>query len=105
MAQTSVRKRLKKIIRSPRLLLITATLVVLSTTLLFANKGVWRHVKLRSQISSRQDDLSKLLAEESDIRRHVNLLRSEDPNTIERVARERYNMKKSGEIIYRDDKN
>ncbi len=33
--------------------------------------------------------------------RHIALLKMEDASTIERIARERYNMKRPGETIFR----
>jgi cell division protein FtsB len=101
-AQQTVKKRVKKILKTPRLLLITGILVVLGTSLLLSNKGLWRHITLRHELSVRQDRLEKLLSDEKDIQKHVEMLRAEDPTTIERVARERFAMKKQGEIIFRE---
>jgi cell division protein FtsB len=103
-AQPRLKKRVKKILKTPRLLLITGILMVLGTSLLLSNKGLWRHVTLRHEISVRAEKLQGLLADEKELRKHVDLLRSDDPTTIERVARERYAMKKSGEIIFREVK-
>jgi cell division protein FtsB len=101
MASVSIKKRLKRILRSPRLLLITGILVVLSTTLLFANKGLWRNVSLHHDIAVRNTELAKLNADEANVSHQISLLRAEDASTIERIARERYNMKRPGETIYR----
>ncbi len=86
--------------RSPRLLLITGILTVLSMTLLFANKGLWRHLELQHQISEREATLAKLKTDEESVSRNVALLKLEDASTIERIARERYGMKRPGETIY-----
>lgn len=102
MAQARLKKRVKKILKTPRLLLITGILIVLGTSLVLSNKGLWRHVALRHEIGVRADKLQGLLTEEKELRKHVDLLRLDDPTTIERVARERYAMKKSGEIIFRE---
>ena len=101
MTNTPINKRLKRILKSPRHLLITGILVVLSTTLLFANKGLWRHVSLRHDIAVRNAQLAKLNVDEAAVTRQITFLRMEDANTIERIARERYNMKRPGETIYR----
>jgi cell division protein FtsB len=101
MARTSLKKRMKRILRSPRLLLITAILTVLSTTLLFANKGIWRHVTIRHEVSEKRTYLAHLQGDEESVTRGVNLLKLEDASTIERIARERYDMKRPGETIYR----
>lgn len=105
MPKLALRKRLKKILKTPRLLLITATILVLSTTLLFANKGIWRHVALRRDVSNLQAEDRVLDNEESKLKVKVDELSKEDPNIIERIARERYHLKKPGEIIYRVDGN
>jgi|SRR5665213_2033855 len=98
--KTSITKRAKRILRSPRLLLITGILTVLATTLLFANKGLWRHMELQHQIAERQATLAKLQTDEESVSRNVALLKLEDASTIERIARERYGMKRPGETIY-----
>ncbi len=101
MARTTIKKRLKRILRSPRLLLITGVLTVLTSSLLFANKGLWRHLEIRHEIAERRTELAKLQADEANVSRAVTLLKLEDASTIERIARERYGMKRSGETIYK----
>ena len=100
MARTPLKKRLKRILRSPRSLLITGILTVLTMSLLFANKGLWRHLEIRHQITQRRAELAKLQSDEANVNRAVTLLKLEDASTIERIARERYGMKRSGETIY-----
>jgi cell division protein FtsB len=100
----ALKKRIRKILRKPKLLLLSSVLVVLTATLLFANKGIWRHVSLKSEISELQEVEAQMAVEEAHLKKQVGLLKSEDAATIERVARERYNMKKDGEIIYRLEK-
>lgn len=101
--KASFKKRAKRILRSPRLLLITGILTVLTTTLLFANKGLWRHIELQHQIAERQATLAKLQSDEENVSRNVALLKLEDASTIERIARERYGMKRPGETIYQSE--
>jgi len=103
MPKLTLKKRIRKILKTPRLLLITATILVLSTTLLFANKGIWRHVSLRRDVSSLTAEDAELNAEEQKLQSRVDLLAKEDPSTIERIARERFHLKKKDEIIYRLD--
>lgn len=100
MARTTIKKRLKRILRSPQSLLITGILTVLTATLLFANKGLWRNIELHREISSQRAQLAKLTTDEQNLTRQVNLLKLDDASTIERIARERYGMKRPGEIIY-----
>ena len=104
MSKLTLKKRIRKILKTPKLLLITATILVLSTTLLFANKGIWRHVSLRRDVSALQSQDASLTAEEQKLQTRVDLLTKEDPTTVERIARERYHLKKRDEIIYRREK-
>jgi cell division protein FtsB len=104
MPKLALKKRIRKILKTPKLLLITATILVLSTTLLFANKGIWRHVSLRRDVSNLQTEDASLATEEQKLQSRVDLLTKEDPTTIERIARERYHLKKRDEIIYREEK-
>lgn len=99
-----LKKRIRKILRSPRLLLFSSILLVLTATLLFANKGIWRHVALRHEIDNLQEVEAKMIKEEKQVQTQVDKLKAEDPATIERIARERYQMKKPGEVIYRVEK-
>jgi cell division protein FtsB len=96
------KQKLKKILRSPKLLLIAATILILSATLLFANKGIWRHVALRREVSSLQAENDRLLNDERELSARVDLLSKEEPTMIERIARERYRLKRSGETVYRE---
>lgn len=101
MPKIEPRKQIRKILRSPKLLLISATILVLGATLLFANKGIWRHVMLRRQVSTLEEQSKHLDVEEKSLQGRVGLLQSGDATLIERIARERYHLKKPGEIIYR----
>jgi cell division protein FtsB len=104
MPKFALKKRIRKILKTPKLLLITATILVLSTTLLFANKGIWRHVSLRRDVSALKSEDAALDNEEQKLQGRVDLFSKEDPTTIERIARERYHLKKRDEIIYREGK-
>ena len=101
MPKLALKKRIRKILKTPKLLLITATILVLSTTLLFANKGIWRHVSLRRDVSNLQTEDAATMNEEKMLQARVDLLAKEDPTMIERIARERFHLKKRDEIIYR----
>ena len=76
---------------------------MLSATLLFANKGIWRHVALRRDVSILTQRDYILTNEEVLLTNKVDQLSSEDANLIERVAREKYHMKRVGEVIYREE--
>src|SRR5687767_4068615 len=98
---SAFKKRIRKILRKPKLLLLSSVLVVLCMTLLFANKGIWRHIALSSEISDLREIEATMAVEEAHLNAQVGRLKNEDVVTIERIARERYNMKKDGEIIFR----
>ncbi len=102
MKKLKLKQKLKKILRSPKLLLIAATVLILSATLLFANKGIWRHIALRHEVSALQAENDKLLGEERELSSRVDLLSKEEPTMIERIARERYHLKRAGETVYRE---
>jgi cell division protein FtsB len=104
MRKINLKQRLKKILRSPKLLLIAAIVLTISTTLLFANKGIWRHVSLRRDVAALTNEQSQLLVQERELASRVDFLTREEPTMIERIARERYHLKRGGETIYREDK-
>jgi cell division protein FtsB len=104
MPKLALKKRIRKILKTPKLLLITATILVLSTTLLFANKGIWRHVALRRDVATLTREDASLTSEEEKLQSRVELLSKEDPAIIERIARERFHLKKRDELIYREEK-
>ena len=101
MPKFDLKKQIRKILRSPKLLLISATFLVLGATLLFANKGIWRHVMLRQEVASLDEKSQQLDIEEKALQDRVSLLDQGNEALIERIARERHHMKKPGEIIYR----
>ncbi|MEO6940677.1 MAG: septum formation initiator family protein [Candidatus Kapaibacterium sp.] len=103
MASLQLQKRRRKLLRSPKLLLVTSVVLVLAATLLFANKGLWRHAKLHHDISIEQEKSQKLGNQEQEISKQVDQLKKEDPATTERIARERYQLKRPGEVIYREE--
>jgi cell division protein FtsB len=101
MPKFDLKKQIRKILKSPKLLLISATFLVLGATLLFANKGIWRHVILRREVATLNEQSTKLDVEEKTLQDRVGLLNNGDEALIERIARERYHMKRPGEFIYR----
>ena len=103
MAKIALKKRLRKLLRSPKLLLIFSIIIVLAITLVFENKGLWRHVKLKQEVSGQETKLRELDEQEKSVAKQVDKLQKQDPTTVERIARERYGMKRPGETIYRAD--
>ena len=104
MKALALKKKIRKILRSPKLLFIAATVLVLGATLLFANKGMWRHITLHRDVSALTDHNNALDKEENRLKARVSLLTNEDPTMIERIAREKYHMRRSGETVYRQEK-
>ena len=103
MAKIALKKRLRKLLRSPKLLLIFSIIIVLAITLVFENKGLWRHVKLKQEVSGQETKLRELDEQEKSVAKQVDQLQKQDPTTVERIARERYGMKRPGKTIYRAD--
>ncbi len=99
-----LKKKVRKVLRSPKLLFIAATVLVLGATLLFANKGIWRHVSLRRDVSALTNRDSILDKEEARLKYRVSMLTNEDPTMMERIAREKYHMRRGGETVYREEK-
>ncbi len=102
MPKIRLKQKIKKIIRTPKLLLLAGTLVILSATLLFANKGIWRQIALRHEVGTLEAENAQLLSEEQLLMSRVDLLAKEEPTITERIARERYHLKRRGETIYRE---
>ena len=100
---TTLKKRMRKLLRSPKLLLIISVIVVLTATLIFENKGLWRHIQLQHEVGREEAKQQQLDSLEKSLSKQVGQLQKEDPPTVERIARERYGMKRPGEVIYRAD--
>ena len=103
MKKPKLKQKIKKILRSPKLLLVAAIILTISATLLFANKGLWRHATLRREVNTRESEFTALTLEEKQLGERVNLLAAEEATITERIARERYHLKRLGETIYRED--
>jgi cell division protein FtsB len=74
--------------------------------ILFNNKGVWTRYSLKANQKTLQEKIE--LAEHTNkfLLKEIEALKN-DKNKIEKIAREKYNMKKPGETIYKrkTDKN
>ncbi|UDQ99157.1 septum formation initiator family protein [Lentisphaerota bacterium WC36G] len=60
--------------------------------------------KSRKFLTSKTDELAKVVAEQKEINAEVEGLKN-DPKVISRVARERFNLCEEGEIILKEKKN
>ena len=74
--------------------------------ILFNNKGVWKRYSLKVDQKTLQEKID--LSEQTNkfLLKEIEALKT-DKNKIEKIAREKYNMKKPGETIYKrkTDKN
>jgi cell division protein FtsB len=87
--------------RRIRVLLQLASLLVgsyLLFSLLFGNLGLLRYYKMHQLYNQTQQEVEALEREHARLRQEVEDLKT-DPQTIERIARERLGMAREGEIV------
>ena len=65
--------------------------------LLFNENGIIKYLKLKSQLDSLKVQVSKVEDDNKKLHESIDSLRAKVPAKIERVAREKYNMKRKGE--------
>ncbi|MBI5379673.1 MAG: septum formation initiator family protein [Nitrospirae bacterium] len=85
-----------------RVLLQLAGLLVgsyLLLSLLFGNLGLLRYYKMHQLYYQTQQEVEALEREHARLRQEVEDLKT-DPQTIERIARERLGMAREGEIVF-----
>jgi cell division protein FtsB len=63
--------------------------------------GYVQYNKHREEIKSLKADISKLEAERTSLEEQMRALQNEDPEQIERVAREKLHLTKPGETLFR----
>jgi cell division protein FtsB len=78
---------------------IVAILIIGVVYLFFSPGGVLKFIKLKNEISSLNEDIKKLSEENIALQNEIDSLRNEIPAKIEKVAREKYDMIKEGEIV------
>lgn len=65
--------------------------------LVFNENGISRYLKLKNQLDSLNVQVNKVEDSNKKLHQSIDSLRSKVPAKIERVAREKYNMKRKGE--------
>jgi cell division protein FtsB len=75
------------------------TIVVVGVIYFFFNEhGVIKYFGLKSQVDSMNVELEKVELENERLKNEIDSLQKKNPAKIEQVAREKYNMKREGEI-------
>ncbi len=74
-------------------------LIVAAYEFVGGDYGFYRTRNQKRQIELLKAEIQKMRADNEALRRHVALLEN-DPVTIEKIARERYGMARSGETVY-----
>jgi cell division protein FtsB len=75
------------------------TIVVVGAIYFFLNEhGIIKYFGLKSQVDSMNVELGKVKLENERLRNEIDSLQKKIPAKIEQVAREKYNMKREGEI-------
>jgi len=81
------------------LLYLIIVIVVIGASYTFFNeRGVIKYFGLKSQVDSMQVELDKVKLENERLKNEIDSLHKKIPAKIEQVAREKYNMKREGEI-------
>jgi cell division protein FtsB len=74
-------------------------IIVLGVIYIFFNeRGVIKFFGLKSQVDSMQVELDKIKIENVRLKNEIDSLQKKIPAKMEQVAREKYNMKREGEI-------
>ena len=68
--------------------------------ILFNNKGVWTRYNLKANQKTLHEKIEKAEETNKFLLKEIEALKT-DKNKIEKIAREKYNMKRPGETIYK----
>lgn len=100
------RKLLERIVR-PELtpesigqMVIIVLIGILIYVLLFGDYGVWRIRAMQKEIERQQQEIEQLKAEQDSLQQERWRLIN-DPEYIEKLAREKYGMQKDDEVVYK----
>ncbi len=92
-----------KLWRNKKLLLRLLILIPILLYILFNNKGIVQRVRLEVQKREMEQNVQDAEAEGRRLGREVEAIEN-DPDTIEKVAREKHGMVREGEKVYRVQK-
>lgn len=74
-------------------------IVTIGAIYIFFNEhGVIKYIGLKSQVDSIQVELEKVKLENERLKNEIDSLQKKIPAKMEQIAREKYNMKREGEI-------
>lgn len=91
---------LKKALKDKKRTLIVLVSAILIVYLTFDNKGIIARVRLETQKKELEQKIVQAEAETKALHAQIKALQG-DKKTIEKIAREKYGMAKSGETVYR----
>jgi cell division protein FtsB len=81
-------------------LYLFVAIIVLGLLYIFFNeRGLIKYYGLKSQVDSMQVELENIKLENERLKNEVDSLQKKIPAKMEQVAREKYNMKREGEIL------
>jgi cell division protein FtsB len=63
----------------------------------FNESGIFKYLKLRSEVNSLNEQIEKLQEQNKSLQAEIDSLQNKVPAKIEKVAREKYGMKRPGE--------
>jgi len=99
-----LREPLRRLLRNKRLLLVLAVATPLAGYLLFGSRGIIQRVRLEHQKAEMEERVRDAEADADRLKRESKAL-DNDRAAIERVAREKHGMLRSGETVYRTSPN
>lgn len=67
----------------------------------FGNYGLYQYYQLHKEEKRLQTELAKLELESKQLEKEKQLLQKQDPDYLERIAREKFGLVKPGEKIYK----
>jgi len=77
---------------------IFLVLFVIAVVFLFFNEnGVFKYAKLQKEVHSMNEQIQKLQDQNKNLQAEIDSLQRKVPAKIEKIAREKYNMKRPGE--------
>ena len=80
------------------LYLFVVIIVIGIIYIIFNERGVSKYIGLKSQVDSMQIELEQVKLENERLKNEIDSLQKKIPAKMEQIAREKYNMKREGEI-------
>jgi len=89
------REKVKKLV----LLLFVLIALGFSVFIVFNERGITKYLSVRSEVDSLQHKVKVLNEEKNNLKAGIDSLEKSVPRKVERVARERYGMKRENEKV------